>query len=859
MVLRVATAAVVFCFLASAQNKAADTVSEQTNPAAAIPESAPLLSCTAGTPLGSIDLSVKAPQPELQPLPFQNINHLSEGDTVVYSPVLRGKEKRPGEIALVIVPSKKRPDEPFLTVTDPKDADKHQEWKMNQSVALVAFVYGPSGLSKKKVSKFLSQDDVLVAQLADYAEKTSQTEALVAALSNSESSSASVNAALNGFASQYGFAVQIDKTAPPAVQAQTLFASINPQLATYNPLSDTTAARAGQTASLATTAAALFFGSPVGLAAGGTAMLLDLRSIAFPDTQFRSSFAQTLTGSSVNLCGQKNPTPPHTRVAYIWASRIPNAPTPTIKVGSANYLPAGQKSSLPVDVQEPTWKYLQRAREWTLADSKNQTTKVPVLKLGNQKSLELDLTKTKLAPGDYRLSGYWDWVPFTADGLVHVKNLSDFQAAKLDPASQDQLVARTGKIPVTLTGADFEFTTKVELKKTGDEFATAEPVKFLLPKGLGEGPQDHMDVQIDTTNLDPGMYQLLIAQQDDKSHPVKLNVLSDPAKVTNFPVLVNQGVATQHFVLKGERLGNLVKLETPGAKLQLGDISNNGTERSITVELASNLKPGTLLPITEYLQGRANPESVSLGLQITGPLPVIASSKLSLPTGLGITTKPNEFPAGSTLTAVLDVKNIERKSVLQLFCQDDTSPRAALQIGERTNLFSLQQLSPDQLFLSYNTAALPAGCNLQAVIDNGRDGKSQAFDLARIVLMPQIDSFSANGTAPNDVTTYTIVGQNLEMIQKVAWDQTNGVDVPGLPNPIPGQGQKQSLTVNLPAPPTSQPSLFLWLRGDDQGRTTTIKPIIPVPPPPAPPAKTPTGNQQNPMSSAAVNGPPHVL
>jgi hypothetical protein len=291
--------------------------------------------------------------------------------------------------------------------------------------------------------------------LADYAEKTSQTEALVAALSNSESSSASVNAALNGFASQYGFAVQIDKTAPTAVQAQTLFASINPQLATYNPLADTTAARAGQTASLATTAAALFFGSPVGIAAGGTAMLLDLRAIAFPDTQFRSSFAQTLKASAVNLCGQKDPTPPHTRVAYVWASRIPNAPTPVIQVGDANYLPGGQKSSLPVEVQEPTWKYLQRAREWTLTDSKNRASKVPVLKLGNQKSLELDLTKAKLAPGDYHLSGYWDWVPFTADGFVHVKDLSTFDTAKLDPASQDRLLARTGKIPIQLTGAYF--------------------------------------------------------------------------------------------------------------------------------------------------------------------------------------------------------------------------------------------------------------------------------------------------------------------------------------------------------------------------------------------------------------------
>ncbi len=859
MILRAAMATLAVCFLAGAQSKPTEKDVEQINPAAAIPESAPLPSCPAGTPLGSINLSVISPEPKLEALPFQDITHLSEGDMVSYSPVLRGKEKRPGEIALVIVPAKKKPDEPFLRVTDPKDAEKAQTWKIDQTVALVAFVYGPSGLSRRKVSKFLSQDDVLVAQLADYAAKTAQTEALVAALSNSESSAASVNAALNGFASQYGFAVQIDKTAPAAEQAQTLFASMNPQLATYNPLSSSTAQRAGQTASLATTAAALFFGSPVGLAAGGTATLLDLRSIAFPDTQFRSSYAQTVKGPAVNLCGQKNPAPPHTRVAYIWASRIPDAPTPNIKIGSADYIPAAAKTPVPVDLQETSWKYLQRAREWTLSDDKNQKIKIPVVKVANPNGLELDLTKAKLTPGDYHLGGFWDWTPFTADGLIHVKDLTDFKTAKLQPASQDELLARVGKIPVTLTGADFEFTTKVELKKTDDEFATAEPVKFLLPKGLREGPQDHMDVQIDTAALDPGTYELLISQADKSTQPVHVNVLAQAAKVTNWPVLVNQGVAMQHFVLKGDRLGDIARLESPGVKLELGEVGANNMERSITVQLASNLKPGTTLPITEYLRDRANPEMVPDGLQITGPLPVIASSRLSLPNGLTIAARANEFPAGSMLTALLDVKNIAKRSALRLSCQDDPSDRAMLQIGEQSATASLQQLSPDQLFLSYSTVALPAGCELQAVIDNGRNGRSQPFDVAKIVLMPQVDSFTANSDG-----SYALVGQNLEMIQKIGWDQVTPVNVTSLPAPIPGQGQKQSLTVSLPNSPATQPCPFLWLRGDDKGRATTIKPSGSVQPataesaPPVNPKPAQTVKQNAPDFTPSQK-PPNVL
>ena len=375
--------------LSSGDNNHAASSAEQ-------PEAPPPLTCPAGSPIGPVDLEVRSLQSP-DPLPFQTIIHLSEGDTVLYKPILKGSAKRPGEVSLVMVPAQKSPGEPALIVTDPKPAAKDQQWSIPQTITLAALVYGPSGLSKKKVAGFLSQDDQLVAQLADYAEKTSQTEALLSALAEN-SSPAGMNAALSGFASQYGLGVQIDKTAPPAVQAQTLFSAMNPQLATYNPLASNTGERVGQTASLATAAATLFFGSPIGLAAGGTAMLLDLRYIAFPDTVFRSSFAQPLPKTGVNLCGQRGPLPPHSRAAYIWASRIPNAPTPVITVKDSNYIPQSLKTAVPVEVPDQEWKYLQRARKWSLLSTSGVTTAVAVTKLGNQHSLEISLDKVKIEP-----------------------------------------------------------------------------------------------------------------------------------------------------------------------------------------------------------------------------------------------------------------------------------------------------------------------------------------------------------------------------------------------------------------------------------------------------------------------------
>lgn len=841
MLLRAACAALLLVSWIRAQNPPPAAPSHRENPAAAAPEAPPLPACPAGAPLGSLDLRV-ASASNKDPLPFRNINHLGEGDTLLYAPLLRGREKRPGEIALVMVPVNIDPDQPMLIVTDPRAAEKPQQWKIPQTVSLAAFVYGPEGLSKRKVRSFLSQDNLLIAQLADYADKTAQTEALVQALSNAESSSASVNAALTGFASQYGFAVELDRNAPPAVQAETLFASMNPQLATYNPLAPSTAAKIGQTASLATAAATLFFGSPVGLAAGGTAMLLDLRAIAFPDTQFRSSFAEPLPGSGVNLCGAQAPAPPHTRVAYIWASRVPNTPAPDIRIEKANFIPAGQKSPVPVEVPDPQWKYLQRARAWAFEDAKGAKHSIALLKLGNQKALEIDLTKAHLEPGDYRLTGFWDWTPFIANGPIHIQPLADFQTARLASRSQDVLVAKAGKVPITVTGADFEFTTKVEVKKTGDEFATAEPVPFLLPKGLREGPQDRMDVQIDTHDLDPGEYALLIAQQDGKTHPVAFKILPNPPKIDNLPILANQGVAAQHYVLKGERLDELAKLEAPNATLQLDAPVSTGAERNVTVQLTSNPQPGTTVSIQAFVKDRTEPLTFDDALQITGPLPVIASSKLSLPSGMTIATRPNEFPAGYNLTAMLDVKNIARASTLQLACADDPTTAASLYIGRETQSYSLQQLSQDQLFLSFDTSALPAGCLLQAVIDNGRAGKSQPFVLAHIVRLPQIDAFAVStDAASKNMRAYVLTGRNLEMIEKAGWDQVTGLDVPGLPVPIPGEGQKQSLTIDLPDQSGPPANLYLWLRADTVGRATTLKNPAPSDTAPAPPVNAAAG------------------
>ena len=131
----------------------------------------PPLVCPAGGPIGSVDLRVASPHSGSEPLPLHTIDRLQEGDTLLYRPLLHAGEERKGEVVIVLVPVNKTAAREKLAILDAKPANSPQQWKVPWRVAVVAYVYGPSGLNVKKVKDFLSRDDDLVAQLADYADR----------------------------------------------------------------------------------------------------------------------------------------------------------------------------------------------------------------------------------------------------------------------------------------------------------------------------------------------------------------------------------------------------------------------------------------------------------------------------------------------------------------------------------------------------------------------------------------------------------------------------------------------------------------------------------------------------------------
>ncbi len=608
--------------------------------------SAPPLVCPAGAPIGTVDLRVASPKTGGEALPLRTINRLGEGDTLLYRPVRRSTEERKGDVALVLVPANKKATGQNLLILDPKPANAPQQWNVPWRVSVAAFVYGPSGLNTKKVRAFLSRDDTLVAALADYAEKTAQTEALITALSSPNSSSAAVQSALQGFSSQYGLSAQIDRTAPSNQQAMVLFRTLNPAVAGYDPISPQGTQQFGQTASLATSVATLFFGSPVGLAAGGTAMLLELKAVAFPHTEFRSSFSQPMPNDALGLCGRRDATPPHTKVAYLWASRVPNVGPPQISIEKANSLPAATKSPMPVTATDADWKVVDRARAWTVQPEGGKPIPIKVQKLGDTKMLELELGPA-VKPGKYTLMANWDWDSFPVKGHIEVRPLADFSPARLVPSSQDLLVAKTGKVPVTLEGSDFEFVTKVEIEKLNDEFASPAPVPFVLPKGLRQGPQERMDIQVNTIDLDSGRYRLLISQVDGKVHPVNVKILPPPPRIENLPVVLNQGTTAAQFLLRGQRLDLLSRLEVAKGTAELGEAFAGDTVRKVTLHMARDLDAGTSLAIKAYTEDRSEPLTFSDAVRIVGPRPAIADVSVSMPPDQDVRSRPVSCPAES--------------------------------------------------------------------------------------------------------------------------------------------------------------------------------------------------------------------
>jgi hypothetical protein len=776
--------------------------------------------CAGVSSLGTFQLLVRPFSPGA-PLPLKSVAEIRGGARLIWNPMrLFPPPSLKAEVAAVLVPAS---DGDLILTLDPRKAGTRTEWQLPERPQVIALIYGPQGLSEGKIKSLVTHNRELLKQLADYAEQSSQVETLVQDLSNAEQSGAGPVAVFQGISTKYGVTPQkLNSTPSSDQQAALLLKAVLPSTSAYDPMA-AQSSQVQQSVGLAASVAGLFFGNPVALAAGGAALFSNLKMAMFPNTEFRSAFAQASDKDGLALCTKNQAPKAKTRIAYLWAYRAPEIKKPVVSITGTPHLPLGSKSTLAVKLgQGSAAKDLALAREWQLTPVSGGAS-IPVeVQPTAAGALEIDLSKTKAAAGDYQLSATWDWDPLPVTGTLHLHPYGDFTHVTLAPAERDKLVEGNGDVAVALSGADFEFLEKVQIESSARGAKPAD-VDFTLPLGKRYGPQNSVTLNLDTAK--PGEYRLLLAQSDGVSHQVPLTVLPPNPKISNIPILLNVGETHEAIRLQGSRLERIEAISS-----EAGEITGapESQDWSGEIVLKAGLAEGRRFRLLLKVKGLANPVAVPDTLEMVGPRPGILSVQKSQAGALGVDISADELPAGTAAGLVLTVNHLDNaiRPRLELGCEGGEMRQSlTLSPSEPSHQASLTFAGPGALYLSVDPGVVGyAGCRLEATVILEREGRSDPFVLGRVIRIPRVDKFTLTTEKVGDSSYAGVLeGRDLDVIDKVGWDAQNGVPVVAIAAPIPGDSARQTLRIVLswPAPGPHAP-LYVWLRGEQTGRKTAV-------------------------------------
>ncbi len=766
-------------------------------------------------------------------LPINEVNQLLPGQKLKYEPLhLPDAIKEKARVAVLLAPTPGAKSQ-HVVVLEAEPAKDPATWNVPLRAAVVGVVFGPRGLSVKKVSSLVNKDDELIPELANYAEQTQTVQALVQTLTQYEQSPSTgqdLNAALQGFSNQYNvFVPKLDPSQPANEQAATLLRAVLPSLSSYDPLTAGRATTVQQTTGLAASVAALFFGTPVGLAAGGTALLTNLHAIVSPDTDFAAAFTQP-AGNGLSLCAKPVQKKSHSRVAYLWVLRVPDTAPPGVSLPKTANLPLGSKCAVEVTTaQTAQLKLLTRARDWRLISSGHEAS-IPVkVEVGeSHDALNLDLTQAKLSPGGYRLAAVWDWTPLEVKGNVQLHHLGDFSGARLTPDSEDRLVTGSGTVSIELTGADFEFVHNVAILAAGNAHAASKDLSFTLPKAENGGEQLSLQTQIDTTSLPAGAYLLRLTQAGGAAHNVPITIHPPNPALAQLPLRVNVGEPEQTVAVHGTNLERITGITSPGAQWNLPAVaadSHDLSERRATIKLLPSAHQGERLDASLSVEGLHKRLELPDVLAVAGPLPKITGAKASFAQESDVLLRPGEIPSGSPVSFAIHTENVDGPPSLALACGNAGTTRQTVSLhpGDKDGDAQLDFAGEGELFLSLDPGSVgQSGCMLTASVTTADAGASAPYTLGRIVRLPRIEKFALSDEKTDDgLYLGTLTGRDLQMIAKTGWNAEKGAPVQGIPTPLPGGSDEQTLRIELSwPPPAPRAPLFIWLRGETAGRKT---------------------------------------
>ena len=290
-------------------------------------------------------------------------------------------------------------------------------------------------------------------------------------------------------------------------------------------------------------------------------------------------------------------------------------------------MPINGKGTLGVTIKARDESLAARVQDWRLTSEDGKLSVATKVKFNAAaKTLELAPDDPKLTPGEWKLTGQWDWSPLTVGGRIQLRPFSKFEKAHLTAMSHDRLTQSSGKCLVDLEGDDFEFVDKLAFKSADDKFAQPATLPFHLHGGT-------LETQLDPKSLGPGQYRFLIAQSDGKEHEVPFKVLPAAPEITNLPLMVNTGDEAEEFTLKGTGLERIEGLSADRATVTLGNAGH------VTIKLEPSVRQGERIALQMKVKDFEQPVGIPGALLAAGPRPEI----------VGVRPSPRPGVAGRSL------------------------------------------------------------------------------------------------------------------------------------------------------------------------------------------------------------------
>jgi hypothetical protein len=190
--------------------------------------------------------------------------------------------------------------------------------------------------------------------------------------------------------------------------------------------------------------------------------------------------------------------------------------------------------------------------------------------------------------------------------------------------------------------------------------------------------------------------------------------------------------------------------------------------------------------------------------------------------------RQKEIAAGAPVSFAIQTENAGPHPAFSLSCANagDVKNSLALRPGDRSGSAQLDFAGEGTLFLSVDPGSVGhSGCQLEATVSVDETGASDPYNLGRVIRLPHIEKFLlSDEKGAGHLYFGSLTGQELQTIEKTGWDGKNGYPVQGIPTPVAGDPQEQSLRIELPWPPPSpRAPLYVWLRGETEGRITQAK------------------------------------